>query len=99
MNNVWVPKSCGHNYKSAEEYGTVVFLMDDSQSPFQVNRIRNTIRIALQDSKPEDFIIPTGPPILNVLLALEWPHPRMKMLIYHTKARKYILREVDNVIG
>jgi len=91
---VWIPKLAGHNYDEAKKFGELKVILGSDVSPFNLDRIEETMRIALQESDSQDYVIPAGPPIINMLLIKNWPHNVMKILLFHARTRNYIYREI-----
>lgn len=96
MRKVFIPKSGGHDFQAAEEFGDLVFLCDEDQSPFEVDRIREILRRKLADASPEDFLLLSGSPSINIMAAMELIRRfgRVNMLLFHARRKIYIRRDL-----
>ena len=97
MNNrkVFVANRSGvHNYSAAEEFGDIIFVTEG-----RINRLNTTAMViafqeALANSSPEDFILTTGPSVLNCVgcAVFAHMHGRINLLLY--KNLEYKPREI-----
>ena len=84
-----VNKGC-HDYSAAERFGNLVFLSDGSFNVLSTSRMFRKFAAALQTSKPDDFIIPTGLSTMSIIACCCFAvlHGRLNLLIYYTKNGK-----------
>lgn len=73
--NVYIVNSSGYkNYDKAEKYGNLVIitggyitLTSDTLGPLY-DKIKNTIAL----SSPQDFLVLSGPPLINIIVCQCW---------------------------
>ena len=93
---VYVPnRGSGHDYSSAEEYGSLVFVTSGAVNPYNTGAIYRKWYDALKDSSPQDYIVSTS---LNVLCMIgagmfAAKHGRLNILLF-TKSGTYKKREI-----
>jgi hypothetical protein len=80
-----VNKGC-HDYSSAEEYGTLVFLSRDMYSRFSTGKIFRVFREIMRDSDPEDFILISGLSVMSSIACAIFSakHQRVNLLLYNS---------------
>lgn len=86
-----------HDYSQAKDFGEkVVILTRGVQSRANVTGIVRTMTEPLNESTPEDWIMVSGPPTLNivacVLFALKYS--RLNLLIHMSHLNEYVPRTV-----
>jgi len=94
MSKVWIPKKAGHDYTKAVKFGQIEVILDEEVSPFNIDRLDERIKTAFEMASADDYIIPAGPPILNMLMVKNWPFTHMKLLLFHARVRDYVYREL-----
>jgi hypothetical protein len=96
---VYIVNAAGHNYVKAEKYGTLIVLTEGSLPVFAVDRIREIYIEGLKDyDHKRDFILLSGGLIPNVIaigVAIQKGGGRVNVLIFDSKRRDYIERELD----
>ena len=94
--NVWVVKGAGHSFDNAKEYGDIQMVLSEDVSPFNLDQARMQVKEAIKDSDEKDYIVVSGPSVLCMVFMEEWRkrHPVMRLLLFHARTQKYILREI-----
>ena len=100
---IWVVNEAGHDYEKAREIAGASakfsFLTEDEINPHRVDRLSKHIaRGIIRHAHPEDFVLISGTPMVNVLAVWIWMiHFKMcKVLQWDAKQRKYRLTTLDN---
>lgn len=57
---VYIANRSGHDFTPAEQYGELVYLTDGTVTVYDTNRIYRMVAEKLNDSSPDDYILPTG---------------------------------------
>ena len=91
---VWVPKESGHDFSSAKKYGEIMVVVPTDQSPFNIDALREHFRKAFLHASPKDYVIPSGPALVNIIMFDEWPFKGMNVLMFHARTKEYVYREV-----
>lgn len=91
MPTVWVVNFAGHNYQEAERWGEIKYITIGYISQGSLDRLIYSVVTKLKDSKPDDFILPSGLLVLNVLAGiLFWHrHKRLNLLVWDRKNSTY----------
>jgi hypothetical protein len=89
MPNVFIPNRGVHDYSSASEYGTLLFLTEGKYDLFAIGRICRDIMPFVATSRPEDILLVSGPTIMNCLLMsmLAVKHNKVNILLYSTNSK------------
>ena len=92
---VWVPNKGAHDYSAAEVYGKLSFLTEGFVNRMSVGAIARSLAEKMQSSQPNDFLLITSLPILNLLAGtiLAQKHGTLRILLFQDG--RYVLREVD----
>ena len=95
--NVWIPNRSYHNYRPAEEFGTLQVLTSGQVGKFSVGEMFRKFELKMKDSTENDFLIITSLPYLNVVASaiLGQKHQRYNLLIYDPRLNVYRQRSVD----
>ena len=91
MRTVYVVHDGGHDYQEAEKWGSRHFLQAGHIDKPDVEALLALTQEGLAESGPNDFILPSGPTILNILTASEFmrKHQRLNLLLW-TKELRYV---------
>lgn len=91
MSTVWIPKSAGHDFTAAGQYGVIKFIFEDSQDLFNPDRLREIARQAIQNAEPTDYLLPSGPQIMNIMvfMALLERNKYVRLLLFNAKDNAY----------
>ena len=97
MNNrkVFIANKSGlHNYSAAEEFGEIIFVTQGRINRLDITEMVLAFQDALAHSSPEDFILTTGPAVLNSIgcAVFAHMHGRINLLLY--KNLEYKPREI-----
>jgi hypothetical protein len=94
-----VPK---FDYGPAEEFGELVFLLNDSARPFVLAPIIAELHEKLRDFGPEDHLLLTGnPTLLGIALAIaaDFNDGCVRVLQWHGKSSTYIPIEARHIFA
>lgn len=96
---VFIINNSGHNFSRALPYGTPVFVTQDRVPKFNLTTMLRTFKEAFADSTPDDYILITGPLVMNVIAGAYFAHKhgRLNLLLYHTDPAgndRYISRKL-----
>jgi hypothetical protein len=97
MPKVYVPKKLGHDISDLEQYGEIVIIFDDDFSPFSVDLARDIITKAFKNSTSDSYLVMIGSSVFCSLMTAIWTamfDDPLRLLIFHAKHRKYIMREI-----
>ncbi len=88
---VWVVNFAGHDYSPAKQYGELDFLTRGYVSLGSLDRLFYTISEAVAETHPDDFILPAGFAILNVVASAVWLqlHGKINILVWDPKQERY----------
>jgi hypothetical protein len=95
MPRVWVVNFAGHNHSKAETYGELRFITKGYVSLGSMDRVLFEVVESIAQTEPDDFMLPCGLLILNVIASAAWLHRHgvMRVLIWDKKGPTY--REVE----
>jgi len=81
---IWIVSKSAHNYEKAEKYGEIKFICDLYLSPYATGSMYRIIEQALKQSRPIDYILPTGLPIMNAIACSYFTlkHGKLNLLIF-----------------
>jgi len=101
MKTVWVVNKWGHDFSEANKYGKLVYLTKGSVDILKLTRVYRQIASKLKDSKPNDYILVSGLPVLGMIACsiFAYLHGRLNLIIFHKGT--YIERhlEISDVKG
>lgn len=91
MPNVFVVNYAGHDYSAAERWGKLLYLTTGHVSQGSLDRLNYDIAKGLRDSTPEDWLLPSGLLILNVIASAVWlrKHQELRLLVRDRKFSTY----------
>lgn len=86
-----------YDLSPAEDYGQLVYVLDDTASPFRLAPVWDRIDKVMEDFREGDFILPVGNPVFigMVSVAAADQSPLLKFLIWSTREQRYISVEAD----
>jgi hypothetical protein len=84
------------NFLKARPFGEINILFDHNVSPTYLQRIYPVLLEKLEDIKPTDYVIPTGPPSLIALVGHIFLSKvgRLRLLQWDRETQQYYLVEV-----
>ena len=86
----------GHNYDAAKAHDArVKILFQGGIGLFDIAKLRASIREKLSKTKHDDFLLQSGPPLLNTLVVLEWPHQKINLLLYNRRKKNYVVKVLE----
>jgi hypothetical protein len=85
---VFVTNFAGHDYTKAEKYGEIVWVTKGYVSFHSLDRVKYRVCEALKDSKPEDWLLLSGIPMICVVAACYWlwNHNKVKLLVHDKRS-------------
>ena len=101
MTNVYIVNNSGHDFSKAEQFGKLVVLSEGLIDPYKVTGMFRKFSVAMKDSKPTDWILHSGPAVMNCIACgiFAHKHSRINLLIWnrsHYVKRIIILKDLDN---
>ncbi len=94
MPNVYVVSKSAHDFSGAQKYGKLIFLSEGALNRYHVNNMERQFSSKLENSSPEDFILPCGLSMMNsiacAMFALK--HKRLNLLLF--RKGKYVERNL-----
>ena len=84
MAKVYVVNKGAHDHSDAERFGQLCYMSEGSINRYNTNTMFRDFTQVLKESKPEDYILPTGLTIMsNIACAIfTLMHKRLNLLIY-----------------
>lgn len=81
----------------ATDFGELVYVLDDTASPFRLDPVWDRIDKVMEDFREGDYILPIGNPVFNsmVSVAAADQSPVLKFLVWSTREQRYIAVEAD----
>lgn len=94
LNRDGTPK---YDLTPAQDYGELVYVLDDTASPFRLDPVWDRIDKIMEDFREGDYILPIGNPVFNsmVSVAAADQSPVLKFLVWSTREQRYIAVEAD----
>jgi len=92
---VWIVKTAGHDFSDVEKYGEITIILEENISPFNLDRAGELIQNAFLSADENDYIVPVGPPVLNMLMMRYWPFNTVRFLLFHARTKNYVYREIE----
>lgn len=96
MPKVYVVNNSGHDFSPAKEYGELIFLSEGLVNSFNINKMYRMFAPILDESRPEDWILMSGLPQMNVVASciFAYKHGRINLLLYSSKNHRYDRKEI-----
>ena len=98
MPKVYIPNKSSHNFDSAKQYGELVYVTEGNVNRYATNKIYRQVAEVMQDSQPDDYIIVTGLPELQIILTSYFVcrHGKLNLLLFQSREGKvhYVVREL-----
>lgn len=84
MKTVYIINKSAHDYEDAKQYGDFVFLSEGTFDKFDTNKIYRQFYEILASSKPDDYILLTGLPIMQgiAMTIMSALHGRLNLLLF-----------------
>lgn len=94
MSKVYITNKSAHDFSSAASYGRFIFLSEGSINRYATNLMYRRFMEVLQDSKPDDYLLPTGLSTMNLIAATIFAlkHRRLNLLLFKDGA--YVERKL-----
>ncbi len=98
MPRVYIPNKSSHNYEMAKQYGELVYVTEGNVNRYATNKLYRQVSEALADSSPDDYIVITGLPELQIILTSCFVrrHGKLNLLLFQSREGKvhYVVREL-----
>lgn len=84
MARVFIINDAGHNYFDAERYGDIVVMTSGLIDKFAVTAMLRIFKGYLSTSAPSDFLLISGPTVMNAIACAEFAalHNRLNILTW-----------------
>ena len=84
MSKVYIPNSGGHDYSTAERFGSLVLMSEGIIDKFSTTQMLRQFQTAMEGSEEEDFIIQAGPTVMLAVACSIFAskHHRLNLLIW-----------------
>jgi len=81
---VFIVNDSGHNFDSAKKFGELVYMSRNMIDKYRTNDMYRTFTKFLKDSEPTDYILQSGPSIMNAIACSVFAvkHGRLNLLIW-----------------
>ncbi len=88
---VYIVNHAGHDYSAAEKWGELIPITEGHVSQGSLDRLTYEVTLAINKSGPEDWLLPSGLLVLNVIASAFWlrKHGELRLLIRDRKFRTY----------
>ena len=99
MTKVFITNDSGHDYTPARAYGELVMLSEGTVNKFHLTKMLREFEPHLSASSPEDFILPSGPSIMNAVACASFAaiHKRLNLLLFRLEEDgqpRYVVRRI-----
>ena len=99
MKKVLIVNDSGHDYSAAERFGELVILSTGNIAKFDVTRMHRTFAPELDQSSPDDFILQSGPSVMNCVACAYFAalHNRLNLLLFRLEgngSNRYVVRKL-----
>lgn len=94
MPNVYVVSKSAHDFSGACKFGRLIYLSEGAMSRYSVNNMERQFSSKLNNSSPEDFILPCGLSMMNSIACAMFAirHKRLNLLLF--RKGKYVERNI-----
>lgn len=84
MPTVYITNKGAHNFDPAKKFGNIKYLSKGSMNRYSTNRMYRVFLEALEGSKEEDYLLPTGLSTMNLIAAVIFAlkHKRLNLLLF-----------------
>ncbi len=91
MSTVYVVNFAGHDHREAERYGDLKIITTGYISLGSLDRVLFEVVNAIKNSEEDDWLLPSGLLIINVIASAVWlrKHDKIQMLIWDRKEGGY----------
>ena len=81
---VYIVNKSAHDFSPAKEFGTLVFLSEGRMPRYQANNMYRQFYPVLAKSSPQDYILPCGLSVMNMLATSIFAHlhGRLNLLLF-----------------
>ena len=94
MKKVFIINKSAHDFSAAEEYGELVFMSEGSMNRYATNNMHRMFSEHLENSTPEDFIVPCSLNVMNSIACAIFArmHGKLNLLLF--KEGEYVERNL-----
>ena len=94
---VYIVNKGGHDFSSAERFGSLVYLTEGETDPFQVTRVYRHMSPILSNSNRDDYLLVSGLTVINCIASsiLARNHGSVNWLLYDKRNELYKVRTID----
>jgi hypothetical protein len=84
MSSVYIINDSGHDYSDAERFGELIVMTSGLIDKFDITAMYRAFDIFLKDSKPDDFLLHSGPSIMAAVACAQFAamHGRLNLLVW-----------------
>lgn len=96
MAKVFIVNDTHHDYSGAMQFGELVSITEGQVPIFKTGVLSNIIEDKLKDFTEEDYVLVSGPAIVNVMVSttLYNRFETIKFLIFDAKQQEYVVRHL-----
>jgi len=89
VNKVFILNDSGHDFSPAKEFGELIVLSENTVQKYNLTEMLRLFSPIIEDSTPEDFILQSGPAIMNSVAcaAFAAKHGMLNLLIWKADKR------------
>lgn len=101
MPNIYISNETGHNYGLAKEItgqdSELIAVTRGKLDSRKTDQLLFEVAEAIHDSSPDDYLILTGPPLINFVVGAAWiaMHKRANILVWDAFRSRYSMRSLD----
>lgn len=103
--HVYIVNDSGHDFSAARKYGQLIYMTKGILNKYNLTAMRRTFEAVLKHSAPGDYLLHSGPSVMNALACAMFAHlhGRLNLLLYradaegddHYEARKIVLGDSE----
>jgi len=94
MPKVFIVNKSSHDFSDAARFGDLVFLSEGSFDPYSVGKMYREFEVILKHSSPEDYILPTGLSVMQIIVAAIFANMHHKLNLLLFSNGRYIERRI-----
>lgn len=92
MRKVFIVNKSAHDFSPARKYGELIFLSEGPMNRYATNNMIRQFETHLEDSSPEDYIVPCSLNVMNSLACALFAHRHGQLNLLLYKSGDYIER-------
>lgn len=90
--HVYIVNKSSHDFSPAEQFGEIKFLSKGPMNRYSTNNMHRQFAKILEDSLPDDYIVPCALNVMNSLACAIFAHRHGRLNLLLFKDGKYIER-------